>query len=149
MRKNEEDQSAKLIRYMVGVLLGGVVALAACFVLLLLASVGISSGRLAQEHMDQITIVACVVGSFLGAMTAIKRCGARTLIVGLAVGAVLFLLLLTGGVLLYHTTALEAGGIGILCGSLCGGAAAGVLLGMVGKKGAHRSGGRKKIEKHR
>ena len=51
MRKGEEDQGAKLIRYTLGVLLGGVAALAVCLLFLLLASVGISSGWLGENLM--------------------------------------------------------------------------------------------------
>ena len=68
-----------------------------------------------------------VPGGFAGAMTAVRRCGSRALIVGLAVGAVFFLLLLTVGVLLFESMSLEAGGLGLLCGGLCGGAAAGLM----------------------
>lgn len=133
MRKNEEDQGARLVRYTLGVLLGGAVALAACFLLLLLASVGISRGAVPQEYMYQITIIACVAGAFLGGVTGVKRCGARALIVGVLVGAVFFLLLLTAGVVFFQATAPDAGGIGLLCGSLLGGAAAGLLGGARGK----------------
>ena len=56
-----------------------------------------------------------------------RRCGSRALIVGLTAGAVLFLLLLTIGSLCFENVSLEAGGIGLLCGCLCGGAAAGLL----------------------
>lgn len=136
MRKNEEDQGAKLVQYMLSVLLGGAVALLVCFLLLLLASVGISRGWLGENLMYQIAIVACVLSAFSGAVVAVRRCRARALIVGLVVGAVLFLLLLTVGVLFFDTMTPEAGGIGLLCGSLCGGAAAGILGGgrVKGKK---------------
>lgn len=131
MRKNEEDQSARMIRYMLGVLLGGIIALAACFILLLLASAGISSGKLSQDSMYQITMISCVVSTFLGGMVAVKRCRARVLIVGLATSTVFFLLLLTIGVIFFGVVAPEAGGIGLLCGSLLGGAAAGLLASRV------------------
>ena len=80
-------------------------------------------------------VVACVLGSFAGGVVAIRRCKARALLVGLAVGAVFFLLLLTVGVLFFETMTPEAGGIGLACGSLCGGAAAGILCGGGGKGG--------------
>ncbi len=135
MRKNEEDQGAKLVRYTVGVLLGGGAALLACALLLLAAALGISRGWLDGGLTYQITVVACVLGSFAGGVVAIRRCKARALLVGLAVGAVFFLLLLTVGVLFFETMTPEAGGIGLACGSLCGGAAAGILCGGGGKGG--------------
>ena len=108
MKKKEEEQSAKLIRCGMGLVLGGVAALAVCFVFLLVASAAISGGL------------------------------AGALIVGLTTGGVLFLLLLTIGALCFETVSLEAGGIGLLCGSLCGGAAAGILGGGGKKKPARK-----------
>lgn len=134
MRKNEEDQGAKLVRYVLDVLLGGAVALLVCFLFLLLASWGISHGWLGEELMYQVTIVSCVVGAFLGGIIAVSRCRSRTLIVGLLVGGVLFLLMLTVGLLFYKSVAPEEGGLGLLCGALCGGAAAGILGGKPKKK---------------
>lgn len=127
MRKNEEEQGVKLVLYAVDVLIGGAAALGVCLVFLLLASVGISAGWLGEKLMYQLTIAGCVLGCFAGGMIAVRRCGARGLLVGLAVGAVHFLLLLTIGLLFFDAMAPEAGGVGLLCGSLCGGAAAGLL----------------------
>ena len=127
MRKTEEDQGTRLVRAMTNILLGGVVALAVCLMFLFLCSIGISGGWLQEGLMCQMAVVSCVIGGFAGAMTAVRRCGSRALIVGLAVGAVFFLLLLTVGVLLFESMSLEAGGLGLLCGGLCGGAAAGLM----------------------
>jgi len=127
MRKTEEDQGTRLVRAMTNILLGGVVALAVCLMFLFLCSIGISGGWLQEGLMYQMAVVSCVIGGFAGAMTAVRRCGSRALIVGLAVGAVFFLLLLTVGVLLLESMSLEAGGLGQLCGGLCGGAAAGLM----------------------
>ncbi len=127
MRKTEEDQGTRLVRAMTNILLGGVVALAVCLMFLFLCSIGIVGGWLQEGLMYQMAVVSCVIGGFAGAMTAVRRCGSRALIVGLAVGAVFFLLLLTVGVLLFESMSLEAGGLGLLCGGLCGGAAAGLM----------------------
>lgn len=135
MPKKEEEQGTKIIRYMIGVLLGGAVAFAVCLLVLLLASVAISSGKLSEEFTGQITVTACVLGAFAGGLQAVRRCGVRALIVGIVTGAVLFLLLLTIGTLAFHATPKESGGFVMLCGCLCGGAAAGLL---------GRTGGRKK-----
>ena len=127
MRKTEEDQGTRLVRAMTNILLRGVLALAVCLMFLFLCSIGISGGWLQEGLMYQMAVVSCVIGGFAGAMTAVRRCGSRALIVGLAVGAVFFLLLLTVGVLLFESMSLEAGGLGLLCGGLCGGAAAGLM----------------------
>lgn len=132
MRKREEDQSARLIRCGLGILLGGVMALAICCLFLLGVSVAISSGLGGAERMYQLTIVGCVLGGFGGGLFAVRQCSGG-LLTGLAVGTVFFLLLLTIGALFFETAELEAGGIGLLCGGLCGGAAAGLLAAGRGK----------------
>ena len=108
MKKKEEEQSAKLIRCGMGLVLGGVAALAVCFVFLLVASAAISGGLAGEELMYQLTIVGCVLGAFAGGLLAVRRCGSRALIVGLTTGGVLFLLL-TIGALCFETVSLEAG----------------------------------------
>lgn len=127
MRKTEEDQGAKLVRAMTGVLLGGVLALGVCLAFLFVCSVGISSGWLDERLMYQMSVVGCVIGSCVGGLFAVRRSGARALIVGMATGAVFFLLILTVGLLLLEDISIEAGGLGLLSGGLCGGAAAGIL----------------------
>lgn len=140
MRKNEEEQGAMLLRYGKAVLLGGAAAFAVCLVFLLLAALGISQGLLDAGLRYQLTVVGCVLGSFCGGVLAVRRCPARGLFVGLAVGAVFFLLELTLAFLLYDTVSFENGGLGLLFGALCGGAAAGIL----GGEGKGRSGKAKK-----
>lgn len=132
MRKKEEDQSAKLVRCGMGIVLGGAAALIVCLLFLLAASAAISAGMLGEGRTYQITIVGCVVGGFAGGLLAVHRCGSRALPAGLATGAVAFLLLLTIGALCFESMSIEAGGLGLLCACLCGGAAAGILGG--GKK---------------
>lgn len=143
MRKGEEDQGTMLLRYGREVLLGGGLALATSLILLFLTAAAISKGLLSAGLREQVTVVACVLGSFSGGLFAVRRCPARGLFVGLTVGAVLFLLQLTLGLLIYEAPSLENGGLGALCGDLCGGAAAGILAGG-GKRRApkkkHRSG---------
>ncbi len=134
MRKNEEEQGARLVRAMTRVILGGVAGLLFCLVLLLLCSIGISAGFLKESMMYQLVMVGCVAGGFLGGLSAVKRCRSRTLIIGLATGAVFFLLLLTAGVLFFKSVAPSEGGIGLLCASLFGGAVAGIMGGRPRRK---------------
>ncbi len=58
-----------------------------------------------------------------------QRSRSRSLFVGMATGAVFFLLLLTLGVLFFENVAPAEGGLGLLCAALFGGAAAGILGG--------------------
>ena len=134
MRKNEEEQGAKLIRFMTSILLGGVLALAVCLIFLFLCSVGISKGWISDRFMVQCTLAGCVLGGLIGGVFAVRRCRARTLVVGLCTGAVLFLLLLTAGLLFYPGMSIENRGIGLLCACVIGGALAGLLGGKPKKK---------------
>lgn len=128
-RKNEEEQGAMLLRYGKAVLFGGVTAFAVGLTLLFLAAMGVSRGLLDATLRYQLTVVSCVLGCFVGGIVAVRSCPARGLFVGIAVGAVLFLLQLSIGLLLFEGFSLEGGGIGLLFGDLCGGAAAGILSG--------------------
>lgn len=135
MRKiNEEDQGARRVRVMTCILLGGIIGLLSCFLFLLLCSAGISIGVLDESLMYQLTIVGCVIGGFLGGLWAVGRCRSRTLIVGLSVGFIFYLLLMTGGILVFENNASAERWFGLFCGALCGGALAGLLGGKPRKK---------------
>lgn len=129
MRKGEEDQGTILLRYGKAILLGGGTAFLTCVLFLLLAAFGVSRGLISAELRYQLTVVSCVLGGFIGGIFAVQRCHSRGVFIGMAVGGVLFLLQLTLGLLLYKDVSLESGGIGLLCGGICGGAAAGILSG--------------------
>lgn len=142
-RKNEEDQGAVLLRCGKAVLLGGGAAFLVGLGILFLASLGISQGLLDGGLRYQLTVVGCVLGSFMGGILAVRGSPRQGLLVGMAVGAVLFLLQLSLGLLLYGGLSLESGGFGLLFGDLCGGAAAGILAG--GGKRRGRKGKKRRI----
>ncbi len=141
MRKGEEEQGAKVLQYGKAALLGILTAFSAGFLFLLLAAAGVSAGLIAPELRYQLTVVACVFGSFAGGVLAVRQCSGRGLFVGLTVGGGLFLLILTVGVVFFEGVSFENGGLGLLCGALCGGAAAGILSGG-GKRPPRRRGGK-------
>ncbi|MDE6108429.1 MAG: TIGR04086 family membrane protein [Oscillospiraceae bacterium] len=125
------------------ILFGGITAFLLSTVFLFLTSVGISEGIISMSLQYRLTVVICIISSFLGGVLAVRQCSGSSLLVGIAVGAVLFLLQLSIGILLYDTFALENGSIGLLCGGLCGGAASGIL------SGGGRRHPRKKTQKRR
>ena len=128
MRKTGEEQGARWLQVMTDILLGGVLSLAVCVIVLLLCAIGISNGWLGEASMEKLAIVACVLGGFSGGVLTVKRCKSRALLAGLAAGGAFFLLLLTGGLLFFpETVSVDQGGLGLLSGCLCGGAAAGIL----------------------
>lgn len=131
MTKTERD-TKDIIKVIGTILLGGVLAMAVCCALLFCAAAAISMGWLKESA--QLTSVCCAVGTACGAFWAIQRCKSRVLVVGLLVSAVFFLLLLTVGVLAYQNVNLGQGAIPVLCGSVCGGAAMGLVCGRPKKK---------------
>ncbi len=127
MRKTDEEQGAWALRCVTQVLLGAVAAVLVSLLFLLACAVLISSGHLSQDHTGVYSVCACVLGSLVGGTAAVSRCKGRPLVVGLLTGLVLFLILLTIGLLLYQSVAIEEGGVPLGCGCLCGGALAGLL----------------------
>lgn len=129
MGKGEEDQGARALRVIGHILLGGLVALVACMIVLVMASVGVAGGWLKEGLMPQLTVAACVVGTLVGGLTGVSRHRSKGILVGSAVGLCLFLLLVTIGSLFFEGMNVENGGGAILAGCLCGGALAGLLGG--------------------
>jgi len=143
MHRGEEEQGLRALRAMENILFGAAAALAVCTAVLFLAAVGVSGGWLKESGMDRITVGACVIGAFVGALVALRRHPARGLVMGLAVGGCLFLLLLTIGWLCYDSMSLDNGGVALLAGCLCGGALAGLLASGRAPKGKRTSKRRK------
>lgn len=109
------------------VLKGSVLAGVVAIVLLLVCAVLVSMGMLPVRAMEGAVLAVCILGALVGGAYAVRRLGRHALLVGPGVGAVLFLLLLTAGLLVYDGATVANGGLGILCACLCGGAIPGIL----------------------
>ncbi len=130
MKKKErrtEDPGSQWISTMCEVLKGGVLAGVVTILALLLCAVLVSAGTLPVSGMYGAVLAVCVLGARAGGTWAVRNTAGRSLPVGLGVGAVLFLLLLTAGLLVYDGASIANGGAGILCACLCGGAIPGLL----------------------
>ena len=134
MRKNEEDQAAKLIQMMGSILLGGMAALAVSLFILFLCSICISAGLLSNRAMMQYTVAGCVIGGFAGGLFAVARVRAKTLLIGLGAACIQFFLILTIGFLFFTKSSIENHGVLLVLGSLIGGALAGTVGGKRKKK---------------
>ena len=119
---------------MCSLLRGGALAGACCILALLLGAALISAGLARERWMPGMVLAACVLGALAGGLSAARRPGSRGLLTGLGVGLVLFLLLLTAGLLAYEDASLERGGAAVLCACLCGGGLAGLIGGRRPKK---------------
>ncbi|MEY8317839.1 TIGR04086 family membrane protein [Oscillospiraceae bacterium 50-58] len=136
-RTEELGSGSEWLNVMCDVLIGGVLAGVTTILVLLVCAVLISMGVVPVGAMYGTALAACVVGALVGSIYAVRKIGRRSLLVGLGVGAVLFLLLLTAGFIVYQGASVANGGAGILCACLCGGAIPG-LLGRKHKKKRRR-----------
>lgn len=125
--KKPEETGTLWITGMGQLLLGGLAAALAALLALLLCSLLVSSGAIPERAMDRAVLAACVLGSLIGGLLAVRRIGRSTLLVGAGVGAILFLLLLLVGSLVFESASVSNGGGMILLACLCGGAMAGIL----------------------
>lgn len=101
---------------------------------MLVCALLVSGGVVGEKLMGRGVLAICVVSSLTGGLLAVRRLERGTLLAGLGVGVILFLLLLTAGFLLYEEASLSNGGVPILVACCCGGAIAGVLGGRPRKK---------------
>lgn len=130
MKKKErrpEEPGSQWISAMCEVLKGGVLAGVTAILTLLACAVLISVGVLPVGGMYGAVLAVCVLGALTGGIFAVRKVGSWPLPAGLGVGLVLFLLLLTAGLIAYENAGLSNGGAGILCACLCGGAIPGLL----------------------
>lgn len=133
--KGKREESEHLwLSVTCGLLKGGGVALLVTVAVLFICAFAVSSRWLSQRAMDSAVIAACVLGSLSGGMAAVRRGAGKSLFIGLGVGVILFLLLLTAGFFLFDTASFEHGGVGLLLACCCGGGLAGLLRGKPKKK---------------
>ena len=125
--RKQEEAGGLWITVMCELLKGGAVAAAAALAVLLVCALLVSGGALPERTMERAVPAACVLGALTGGLLAVRRVGRGTLLVGTGVGAILFLLLLSAGLLLLESASVSNGGVPILLSCLCGGAMAGIL----------------------
>ena len=125
--RRPEESSGQWLNGMCDVLIGGVLAGVTAILLLLLCAVLVSVGIVPVSAMYETVLAACVLGALAGGICAVRRVSGRSLLAGLGTGGVLFLLLMTAGLIAYREASIANGGAGILCACLCGGAIPGLL----------------------
>lgn len=133
-KKREETQGAIWLGAMLDLLRFGALGAAVALAVLGVAAALISFGAIGNNRGDSVVIAASLLGGLIGGLFAVGRRKGASLPTGLGVGAVLFLLLLTAGMLLYDSvpTLRSAGAIAGAC--LCGSGLSGVLAGKPKKK---------------
>lgn len=126
-KKERQEMGSQWLNAMCEVLKGGVLAGVTALLSLLAGSALVSMGIIPVGAMYGVVLAVCVLGALAGGIYAVRRVDGRSLPAGLGVGVVLFLLLLTAGLIVYRGTSVANGGAGILCACLCGGAIPGLL----------------------
>ena len=130
MKKQENrraEPAAVWLNLMAELLKGGVLAAVLTLASALICAVLISTGVLEEGWLNGAAMACCVLGALGGGLLSVRRLKVRPVPVGLAVGAVLFLILLTAGVLTGEPLRVEKQGLPILSACLCGGAGSGIL----------------------
>ena len=125
--RRREDGGSQWLNAVCEILKGGVLAGVVTILSLLACAVLVSMGAVPVNAMEGGGPAAWGLGTLAGGIYAVRRSGTRPLAAGLGVGAVLFLLLLTAGLIAYEDSSVANGGVSILCACLCGGAIPGIL----------------------
>ena len=101
----------------------------------LVVSVFVSKSILPEGGMVGCTALACVMGTLIGGLYGVRKIGKKTLVVGMGIGALLFLVLGVIGTLWSGGEAEWGSNAALIIGScLCGGGMSGVLGGVPGKR---------------
>lgn len=132
--KKPDEPGAVWLGTMCRLLKGGALAVVTAALGLVVCALLVSGGMVGERLMGRGVLAICVVSSLVGGLVAVRRLERATLLAGLGVGGILFLLLLTAGFLLYEDASISNGGVPILIACCCGGAIAGVLGGRPRKK---------------
>lgn len=127
MHKEENSRVRKMEWSPLSLAIGTAVSFGVCILFLMLASLGIWAGWIEEELMGQLTVASCVLGSFIGGIASVKHGPGNTILTGLAVGVIMFLLLYLIGSAIYGVTEIDKDGAILILGCLCGGALAGAL----------------------
>jgi len=120
--RRQETAGGAWVETMMDLLKGGVLACVTAILILLMCALLISVGAIRERWMHAVVLIACMVGAWLGGNYAVTRGFGRPILKGVGVGAILFLILITAGFLVYDTASIEQGGLGILISAICGGA---------------------------
>lgn len=131
----KRQEASPWLHSVTAMLQGGTMGAVGALVLQALVALLCFVGVLPVALGDYSAPVAALVGAFVGGGYAMKKTGARAVrLNGVAAGAMMFLVLLSIGLLLYQNAPDAAGSGKILACCLCGGGLAGLLLRRSGKK---------------
>lgn len=117
-----------------GVALGGGVALGVELLVLLAGAAAISAGLVRENAQLQLVALACVLGCLVGGVVCACRWPARKLLGGLAAGLTCAVLLWVASAARGGGQVLEVRGLVVVASCVCGGALAGLLCLRFGRR---------------
>lgn len=122
MKQNKHNKKEDFPEITIALLQGVGIGFVSLLLLLFASAVGISKGVFDQNNMKGIVLACTLVASLLGGVYTLSSVKKQFLFMGMAVGLLLFLLLLLIGLCFYPKFSFLQGGLEILFASLCGGA---------------------------
>lgn len=132
--KKPEDTGTLWLTVMCQLLKGGAIAAVMAVIGLLLGSVLVSNRVISEGWMDRTVLAICVLSALIGGWSIGKRPPCSPLFMGVGVGVILFLILLSAGLLFYEEASISNGGASLLACCCCGGALSGIFRGKAKKK---------------
>lgn len=122
MKQNRHNKKEEFPEMTMALLQGVAIAFVSLLLLLFASAVGISKGVFDQNNMKGIVLACTLVSSLLGGVYTLSSVKKQFMLLGMAVGLLLFLLLLLIGLCFYQKVSFLQGGVEILFAALCGGA---------------------------
>lgn len=121
---NKTSRQPVAIDMALAILQGVFLAFCAVLFLLFFSAIAIDHGNLTQENRSGIILSSVVLATLGGGMFAASVVKKHSLLVGMAVGLLLFLFLLLIGYIFYPTASFDNNGVELLFSSLVGGSMA-------------------------
>lgn len=123
--RDEGSRPKSLQAFITSLILGGIFALVACFLLLFLLSIAIMFEFVAEKNMSHICIIICALSSFIGGRFAVKRGGKSPLLTGAVSGIFLCMVVFLIAYFVYQNADMTGNGLWVLLALFSGGLLAG------------------------
>ena len=134
MKQGREKGSFSASAVLLRIVTGGGAGAVVCGAGLLLCALLIAGGAIGEGRMGAVVLACAMLGGLGAGTVAAWGMRGRCITVGVSAGAVMFLILMAAGVLVYERTSFEYGGAGLARMCCCGGGLAGTVKRGGGKR---------------
>ena len=125
-KKETENSMPKFVR---SSLIGTLATFFVCVILILLGSLCVTQGLISEQHIMKYILFTCFLGCFIGGTMGASKAKSKTLVIGICVAIVVFLIQMFIGHISYTEASVEEKGIPLLLADLAGGILAGFIGG--------------------